>query len=423
MLTSNEIDLKIANRRYEVISKIVRKTIKGVKAERLTLSDLLDEVLLDKYLGIPLFLVIVWVIFQLVFMATAPLSDLLDLIFSNLREAIISSYPNNPLASMVANGIVGGIGTVMMFIPSIFFLFLCLSILEDSGYMARAAFIMDKLMYKIGLHGKSFICLILGFGCNVPAVMAARSIEDRGSRIITVLVNPFISCSARLPVYMLLSLIFFREKAATVIVCLYGLGILVTVLTSIFLRKIVFKDIPSMFMLEFPRYKVPNPRDVMLLTWDRLLHFLKKAGTTILLGVILMWILSSYPLNAPLEETAIAAIGKFLEPIFAPLGWNWKIAVSLLFGFMAKELIVGAFGLLYGREKATMMIAIRESISPESALALLVFSAIYMPCLATISAMKQELNSTKWTFAIIVYSLLLAYILAYATYIIGGVIL
>jgi len=356
-------------------------------------------------------------------MATAPLSDLLDLTFSSLRDAIISSYPNNPIASMIANGIIGGVGTVMMFIPSIFFLFLCLSILEDSGYMARAAFIMDKLMYKIGLHGKSFICLILGFGCNVPAVMATRSIEDRGSRIITVLVNPFISCSARLPVYMLISLIFFREKAATVIVCLYGLGILVTVLTSIFLRKTVFKDIPSMFMLEFPRYKLPNARDVMLLTWDRLLHFLKKAGTTILFGVILMWLLSSYPLNAPLEETAIATIGKLLEPIFAPLGWNWKVAVSLLFGFMAKELIVGAFGLLYGREEVTMMQALRESISPESALALLVFSAIYMPCLATISAIKQELNSTKWTLITVVYSLLLAYTLAYIAYILGGIIL
>lgn len=429
-----EPEVLLAERRYEFISKILPRVLKGKKA--ITLSDLLDKALLNKWMGIPIFLTLWWALFRFTYDVSGPLSDLIDMLFSWLGERAGSAIVNAQLASFISDAIFSGLGGVLVFLPPIFFMFLGLSILEDSGYLARAAFVMDRAMYKFGLHGKSFIPMLLGFGCNIPGIMATRCIDREEDRILTILVNPLMSCSARLPVYVLIGGAVLGRYAAAGIYSMYVLGIVLAVLMAILFRRVIpyFKGKPCAFILELPMYSRPKLRDVLFHTWERGFLFLKKAGTIIFLGIIVVWILSSYPWEAVhvgeevnIEASYIGMLGHTLEPIFRPLGFTWMAAVALFFGFIAKEIVVGTFGIFFGLgEEAEWQIAevIRQQgiFTPLTGLAFMAYTLIYIPCIATVGIIYRETNSLKWTIFTVIYGLMLAYVVSLAIVGVGHLI-
>lgn len=422
-LLGEEAEVLLAEKRYEVISRILPKVLKGKKP--LTRSDLLDKAFLNKYLGIPVFLALWWVLFRFTFDVSAPLSDLIDIVFGRLGEIASMSIQNEQLASFVADGLIGGLGSVLVFIPPIFFLFFGLAILEDSGYLARAAFVVDRVMYKLGLHGKSFIPMLLGFGCNIPGIMATRTIDKEEDRILTILVNPLMSCSARLPVYVFIGGAVLGGYAAAGVYSMYILGIVLAVLMALLFRRIIpyFKGKRSAFILELPLYSMPTLRGTLTHMWERGVLFLKKAGTIILLATVVIWALSAYPWEAVhageealIEVSYIGLLGHAIEPIFRPLGFDWKAAVALFFGFVAKEVVVDTFGVLGvgGPEE------LQQVFNPVTGLAFMTFTLIYIPCLATIAIIYRETNSWKWTIFTVVYGLILAYLVASLVVGIGG---
>ena len=404
-----------AESRYDFISKILPKVLIGEKP--LTLSDLLDMVFLNKYVGIPIFLAFWWALFRFTFDVSAPLSDMIDTLFSHLGKTLSSMTTNEQLASFVADGIFGGLGGVLVFLPPIFFLFFGLSLLEDSGYLARAAFVMDRIMYKLGLHGKSFIPMLLGFGCNIPGVMATRIIDSEKDRILTILINPLMSCSARLPVYILIGGAVLGSYAAAGTYAMYMLGITLAIIMALLFRRTIpyFKGKPSPFILELPMYSKPVLKSTLIHMWERGSLFLKKAGTVIFIGIIIVWFLSSHPWSEPLEKTYLAAFGRNLEPIFRPLGFDWRGAVALFFGFIAKEIVVGSFAIIFGLGEKSEIEEIQKIIrnegvfTPLTGLAFMAFTLIYIPCIATVGAIYRETNSWKWTLFSIIYGLILAY--------------
>ncbi|MGQ4834457.1 MAG: ferrous iron transport protein B [Candidatus Asgardarchaeia archaeon] len=417
-----DLIVTFADERYRIISQIVSQVITKTREEELIFTDMLDEVFTHKFLGIPIFLVLMWSVFQFTFVVAAPISDFLDMVFSNLSEIVAASIKPEWLGALLGEGIIAGLGFVLVFAPNIFLMFMALSILEDSGYLARAAFIMDKIMYKLGLHGKSFIPLLVGFGCNVPAIMATRTIDDEKDRLITILVNPLISCSARLPVYVLFAGIFFPAYAGDIIFSLYLLGIVLAILVALILRKTLFPGKPSHFIMEMPPYMIPTLNGVIIHMWERASMFIKKAGTIIIAGLTTIWILSNIPPGASIENSLIGQFGKILEPIFAPFGWDWRIAVALFFGFIAKEIVIGSLAILYGVGEESLYGPISTALTPLSALALMVFVLIYVPCIATLAVIKQETGSWKWTLFAVTYELLLAYIVAGIVILIGSII-
>ena len=407
-----------ADKRYEFVDDILRVVlVKGKKVW--TFSDMLDKVLTHKIFGIPIFLAMMWAAFQFTFSVATPFTDAIDVFFGWLGDVARAGIADPTLQSLVADGIINGLGSVLIFLPNIFLLFFALSLMEDSGYLARAAFVMDKAMYKIGLSGKSFVPMLLGFGCNVPAIMATRTIEDRKDRLITILVNPLMSCSARLPVYILFAGAFFVGMEGSVIFSMYLLGIVLAVLMALLLRKLFFKGKPSPLIMEMPPYRMPTLKSSAIHMWEKGSVFLKKAGTVIFLGVIIIWFLSTYPggPGSDIECSYVAMLGHWVQPIFAPLGWDWKAAVALVFGFVAKEIVVGAYGTFYGisdadEENTTLRGELHNAFTPVSAYAYMAFVLIYVPCLATIGVIKQETGSWKWTLFAVGYMMALAYIVA-----------
>jgi len=320
-----------------------------------------------------------------------------------------------PLVSLWADGICGGLGFVLIFIFPIFFLFFILAILEDSGYLPRAAFVMDRVMYKIGLHGKSFIPMIMGFGCNIPAIMATRSIEDDKDRLITILVNPLISCGARLPVYVLIAGALFGAYAGSAVFFMYILGIGLAVLMALIFRIVIpgLKGKPAPFVMELSPYRLPTVKRVLLHMWGRGVVFLKKAGTILLGGALILWFMSSFTWGADLEASYSGMLGHLLEPLVRPLGFDWMAAVALFFGFLAKEIVVETFGILYGvAGEGAIMGAVSSHMNPVTGLAFMAFTLIYLPCLATLGVVKAETGSWKWVAFLVTYELILAYIVA-----------
>ena len=406
-----------ARKRYELIGSIVKQCVKKEEMEE-TFSDKIDRVLLDKYLGIPIFFVIMWLAFKLTFDVAAPFMTLIEKSFEVLGGMVASSIPNDILASLIGEGIIGGVGSVLVFVPNIFLLFFILALLEDSGYMARAAFVMDRVMYRIGLHGKAFIPMLLGFGCNVPAIMATRTMEDERDRLLAILINPLMSCSARLPVYILFAGIFFAGREAGVIMSMYLLGILLAVIMALLLRKILFRGKPSPFIIEMPPYRLPTLKNIVSTTWNRGKMFIKKAGTIILLGVVIIWFLANFP-DGDIEESYLAMIGRVMQPLFSPLGWSWRAVVALLAGIVGKEIVVGSLGALYG---GNLSVALAADFTHIQAFAYMAFVLIYVPCIATLAAIWQETRSVKWTLFTITYEILLAYGIALAIVLIGGVL-
>jgi len=410
----------IAEKRYRFIDEILQEVIIKKPEEKPTVTDAIDQVITHKYLSIPIFIALLWGMFKFTFDVAAPLVDGIDILFGLLADYTRSSIGIEWLASLLADGIIGGLGSVLVFIPNIFFLFLAMALLEDVGYMARAAFNFDRLMKKIGLHGRSIIPMVLGMGCNVPAIMSARTIESEEDRLVTILINPLIPCSARFPVFIMLAAIFFSEYEAIAVLSMYFIGFLLAAIIAILLRKLVFKGKYSPLTIELPPYRLPSGKSLGIHMWNRGVHFLKKAGIIIFSMTIVMWMLFYLPPGTEMggPNSYAGILGRMIEPLVRPLGFDWRIAVALIFGFIAKEVVIDAFGIMFGGQLELLTTV----LTPVSAFALMAFILIYTPCMATLATVKSETGSWKWTIFTVIYELLLAYSVAYLIVTLGALI-
>lgn len=410
----DEVEMVIAEARYGFISGLLREVLKRPTVEKLTLSDKVDKIVINRWLGIPLFLAVMYGMFEFTFKVSTPLMNWIDGGFGWLGEkaAEIGGWAG----SLLSDGIIGGVGSVLVFIPPIFLLFLVLSLLEDLGYLARAAFVMDRVMHKVGLHGRSFVPLVLGFGCNVPAIMATRTIENPKDRLTTILINPLMSCGARLPIYVLFAGTFFTAHQGLIVLSMYLIGIALAILMAFALRKWVLPGPSGHFVMELPPYRLPTLKSILLHTWERGKVFLIRAGTIIFGVVVLVWVLDYTGILEP--------IGRVLAPLLAPCGFGqWQAAVSLAFGFLAKETVVGTMGMLFaGSEEVEGLghiIGFTLGWNALIAFAFMAFSLIYVPCVATIGVIRRETNSWKWTGFSVAYLMGLAWIVAALIYQIG----
>jgi len=416
-IDTGEYEAAMADRRYDIIAAILPQVCTTC-VKKMNASDLIDRVVTNRYLGIPIFLALMWGAFELTFAVAAPFTSAINAGIAALGSAVTAGMEPGPVTSFINDGLIGGVGTVLGFVPNIFILLLILAILEDSGYLARAAFVMDRLMFAIGLPGKSFIPMLIGFGCNVPAIMATRTIEDKKDRLITILVNPFMSCGARLPVYVLFAGVFFRQNAGTVIFGLYVLGIVIAILSAKLFRSTILPGKPAPFLMEMPPYRLPTVMTSLIHMWDRGSMYLRKAGGVILLVAIVVWALATLPYGVEYggADSYAGMLGHMLQPLVAPLGFDWKIAVALLFGFMAKEVVVGSLGVLYGVGEDGLGGALLAdpSMGAVTALALMVFVLLYLPCMVSMAVIKKETGSWKWTGFSVVYGIVIAYLAALA---------
>lgn len=410
----DEAETVIADARYGFISGLMKDVLKKPAIERPRLSDRIDKMVLNRWLGIPIFAVILFGLFQLAFTLSLPFMDWINEGFGWLG-GLASGVSPDWLGSLVADGIIGGVGTVISFVPVIFLLYLGLSILEESGYLSRAAFIMDRLMHRIGLHGKSFVPLVLGFGCSVPAIMAARTIENPRDRLVTIMVTPLMSCGARLPIYVLFAGAFFTAYQGLVIFSMYVIGISLAILLAWFFRKRLVRGESGHFVMELPPYRLPTITSVVTHTWQRVWAFLVRAGTIIFLAVVLFWLLDYIGAMEP--------IGKAIAPIFSPAGFGqWQASATLIFGVLSKEVVVGTFGTLFAVGEGALgeTIATQLGWTPLVAFAFMAMCLIYIPCVATIVTIKRETKSWKWTGFVVGYTLLLAWTVAVLIYQIGS---
>jgi len=417
----------IADNRYGYIKGLVNEILTRKKKIGREISDKIDSVVLNKFLGIPIFLFIMYLTFQIVFTVGSPLVDWIGQFFDWLGNAIapllIKIGVSNIVVSFLKDGIIDGVGSVIVFLPNILIMFLLLAFLEDSGYMARAAFVMDKFMHSLGLHGKSFIPMILGFGCNVPAIMATRTLESRKDRILTIMAIPYMSCSARLPIYVLFTSIFFPKHQGLIVFSLYLLGIIIAIFVANSFKILFFKKETAPLIMELPPYRLPQTKSALLQMWLKSKIFLYKAGTIIFFTVIIIWILSSLPVGVEYasKQSWIGQIGTFFAPLLKPAGFGfWQAAVALIFGILAKEVVVGTLGTLFGGAESLSQ-ALPHYFTPLSAYAFLITSLIYVPCIATIGVIKRELN-WKWALLSTGTSIFLGWFLAVLIYQIGGLI-
>ncbi|MCD6254410.1 MAG: ferrous iron transport protein B [Thermotogae bacterium] len=426
---SVDVATLIANARYDYIKQILDKCVEKVSDRRFpeSLTDKIDAVVINRVFGLPIFLLVTFLTFKFVFAVGDPLVSFIDWGFGALGELVtrvLSSAGASPaLISFLTDGVIGGVGAVLVFLPNIMLLFFAISFLEDTGYMARGAFVMDRIMRVFGLHGKSFIPMMLGFGCNVPAIMATRTLESRKDRILTILVNPLMSCSARLPIYVLFASVFFPRRTGTVVFSLYILGIVLAILMARVFKTLFFKEESPPLIMELPPYRLPQLKTILLQTWTRSKAFLIKAGTIIFAATVVVWLLSTFPLGVEYgsRESFIGVIGRSVAPILKPAGFGfWQAGVALLFGLIAKEVVVSTLGTLLGGEESLPLV-LSEYFNPVSAYAFMVMSLVYIPCIATIATIKRE-TSWKWTLLAIGYSLVLGWILAVVVYKLGGLI-
>lgn len=416
----------IADGRYGFIGGLLREVVtRTERAAGRSVTDRMDAFLLHRVLGIPVFLALVWLTFKLTFDVGGIFKAWIESGVTALAGWVSAVLPHGPLSSLLVNGVISGVGGVIVFLPNIIIIFVIISFLEDSGYMARAAFLMDRSMHVLGLHGKSFIPLLMGFGCNVPAVMATRTLETREDRILTILINPLMSCTARLPIYILFVGVFFRQNGAWVIFSIYALGIVLAVASGKLFRRLLFRKSVSPFVMELPPYRLPTLKGTATHVWERTSLFLTKAGTVILAASVVIWALGSLPWGARFgsEQSLVGRFGRIVEPMVTPLGMDWRAAVALIFGIGAKEIVVSTLGVLYGFGQAGrehgLQAALGKAFTPLTAYAFMVISLIYVPCIATIAAIRRETNSWKWTALAVGYSLVLAYAMGFGVYRLG----
>ena len=420
----------LADMRYTFIDRLCADSVvKCGESKEHARSVKMDNLLTNKYLAIPIFLLIMLLIFWLTFGVVGSfLSDLLSQgidFVTNVVSDALTAYGINPVVhSLVIDGVFAGVGSVLSFIPTIVVLFFFLSILEDSGYMARVAFVMDKLLRKIGLSGRSFVPMLIGFGCSVPAIMATRTLSSERDRKMTILLTPFMSCSAKLPIYGMITMAFFPKYRALVMIGLYVLGMVVGVLMGLLLKRTLFHGKPVPFVMELPNYRLPSPKSVGMLLWDKAKDFLTRAFTVIFVATIIIWFLQSFdvrlnPVSAG-DDSMLAGIGRWIAPIFAPLGFgDWRASTALLTGFSAKEAVVSTFAVLTGSNTANMSAALSSIFTPLTAISFLVFTLLYTPCVAAISAVRREMNSGKAAVGVVFLQTGVAWVVAFIVYHIG----
>jgi ferrous iron transport protein B len=413
----DDAETLIANARYGFISGLIKDVLRKPAVEKVTATDRIDRLILNRWLGIPIFLAILYGVFQFTFVVSEPLMNWIDAGFGWLAEQASAISPAW-LSSFIADGIIGGVGTVLTFIPIIFLLYIALSILEDSGYLSRAAFVMDRLMHKIGLHGRSFVALMLGFGCSVAAIMSTRTIENPKDRLVTILVTPLMSCGGRLPIYALFAAAFFAAYQGLVVFSMYAIGVILAILIAWFFRKRMVPGESGHFVMELPPYRLPTIAGVLAHTWERGWAFLSRAGTIIFGAVVLIWLLNYFG--------TLEYIGKAVAPIFTPAGFGqWQAAVALIFGILAKEAVVGTFGTLFAGSGVSgsfeHVIGVELGWTPLVAFAFMSMVLLYVPCAATLGIVKREANSWKWTLFMIGYTLVLGWTVATLIYQIGRI--
>ena len=416
----------VANARYAYISGLMAEAVKRPAVEKETTTDKIDKIVTNRILAPFIFIFIMFLLFHLTFTISTPFCELIDGWFSWFGEYLAEAVGNEVLGSLLEKGIIGGVGGVLVFLPQIILMFLFLSILEDSGYLARAAFTLDKVMHSIvGLHGKAFIPMILGFGCGVPAVMATRTMENESDRLLSMMLIPFMSCTARLPIYSIFVGAFFAANEGLILLSIYLLGIVVALIVAGILKRTIFKGLSAPFVMELPTYKVPSLKGVLLHTWEKTKGFLKKAGTIILASAIVIWILSSVPFGVEYgsQESVLGMIGSAIAPIFAPLGFStWQAGIAILTGLVAKEVVVSTFTTLGGLEEddeeGTISL-VHDLFTPLSAYSFMAFCLLYVPCFAAIGAIKQETNSWRWPLIMCAITLVTAYIVAFLIYNVG----
>jgi ferrous iron transport protein B len=427
----DDFDNIIIDKKYEFINKVISESVQRPAADQEpeNVSDKIDAIVTNKYLGIPIFMAVMWGIFKFTFTLGDPLIGYIEAFFEAaggwLGGLLVGAGISPLITSFITDGIIGGVGSVLVFIPNIFLLFLAIGILEDSGYMSRAAYVMDKVMSKLGLHGKSFIPMIVGFGCNVPGVMATRTLDSKRDRIISILINPLMSCSARLPVYVVFAGALFPNHASTVVFSLYALGIVMAVIMAGIFNKILFKGERSHFVMELPPYRFPTLKGVFIHMWEKVGAFIKKAGTIIFAVVVLIWVLANLPLGVEYAsaQSLIGQFGQLMAPIFEPLGFgNWQAASSLVFGILAKEVVVGTLGVVYAAGEGGLRAALTANFSPLAAYSFLTMVLLYTPCIATLGAIKSETQSWKWPIITASYLFVLAWLVSFVIYQ-GGMLL
>ncbi len=469
-LLQEDCETAFTDARYGFISGALRETFEQNKIKEATSTQIIDLFVTHKVLGFPIFILFMWIMFETTFRIGNYPQEWIDSLVKIFGSFMRSHMAEGPLKDLIVDGIIGGVGGVIVFLPNILILYAFISFMEDSGYMARAAFIMDKIMHKMGLHGKSFIPLVMGFGCNVPAIMASRTIESRNSRMITMLVNPLMSCSARLPVYVLLTSAFFPQNASLVLLGLYVTGILLAVVMARLFKRFLFKEEDVPFVMELPPYRMPTAKSILLHMWEKSKQYLHKMGGVILVASIIIWFLGYFPretVNSELfdkqiaeieqsdltpneKESAIAEqerlkaidhqrnsyigkIGQTIQPVLAPLGFDWRISVSLVTGMAAKEVVVSTLSVLHtGKDDNNLALSERlkedrdadgnPTFTPLIALSLMLFVLLYFPCIATISAIINESHSWKWGLFVITYTCLLAWIVSFVVYQTGSLI-
>ncbi|MGE4289059.1 MAG: ferrous iron transport protein B [Salinivirgaceae bacterium] len=480
-LFSENSEAIITDAKYGFISGALKETLKQGESKRWHYTNAIDKILTNHILGVPLFLFFMFIMFYSTFTLGSYPMDWIDMGFSYLNSFVKETLPPGMFNDLLTDGIISGVGSVLVFLPNIIILFLFISFMEDTGYMARAAFMMDKVMHKIGLHGRSFIPLIMGFGCNVPAIMATRTIRNRTDRLLTMLITPFMSCSARLPVYILFIGAFFPENPTLVLISLYLTGILLAVGTAHLFNKTLFKTKEAPFVMELPPYRIPSLKSTVKHMWDKSAQYVQKVGGVILIAVIIIWALGYFPrevkytkdyaqelelietqMQAPLDETEIAAlqfqqvyiqnqmaseqlekswlgrIGHFIEPAIRPLGFEWRMGIALLSGTAAKEVVVSTLGVLLqtnngnGEDEQKMVESLRDlkyetgpkagqtALTPVIALAFLIFVLIYSPCVGVISAIAKESGRWRWALFMVTYTTGIAWILSYVVYQVGS---
>ena len=465
-LLKQDCETAFTDARYGFIDGALRETFQRNKIREVTSTQLIDTFVTHKILGFPIFILFMWIMFEVTFRVGEYPMGWIEWLVGVIGDFMRNTMSDGPLKDLLVDGIIGGVGGVIVFLPNILILYAFISFMEDSGYMARAAFIMDKLMHKMGLHGKSFIPLVMGFGCNVPAIMASRTIESRNSRMITMLILPLMSCSARLPIYVLLSGAFFPKQAGSVLLMLYLAGIFLAIIMARVFKRFLFKEEDVPFVMELPPYRMPTGKSIMLHMWEKAKQYLHKMGGVILVASIIIWFLSYFPLHSPEEaeidrqiaqveqvgelspeqqetlsllehhkatvhqkNSYIGMIGEALQPILSPLGFDWKMSVSLMTGMAAKEVVVSTLSVLYvgeaddeGSPQLDKMMK-EDSyddgtpvFTPLVALSFMLFVLIYFPCVATVSAIVHESGSWKWGLFVIGYTCLLAWAVSFVVF-------
>ena len=417
----------IVDAKYAFIQGALTETYtRAETAPKLTITDKIDAVVTNKWLAFPIFIAILYLIFTATFTLGQYPMNWIDWLVGKFGDLVASVMVDGWLKDLLVDGIIAGVGSVLVFLPNILILYFFISIMEDSGYMARTAFIVDKLMHHLGLHGKSFIPMVMGFGCNVPAIMATRTIESRKSRLITIALVPFMSCAGRLPIFVLLVGAFFPKTPALALMCIYLLGVVLAILSALVLKRVI-KDDDLPFVMELPPYRIPTAKAIGRHTWEKGKQYLQKMATTILVASIVIWALGYYPKNEGLprseqqEQSFLGHIGKAVAPVLDPLGFDWRMDVGLLTGVAAKELVVSSLGVMYAGEEGdavdendtALQSALKNSVPLPAAVAFMIFVLLYFPCIATFVAIKNEAGRWSWAWGICAYTIAVAWIVAW----------